>query len=71
MAKTAQITVRLTDEELSMIRNIAAQQSLRMSDVVRKALARRGVKASLLDMLQLVRPSADLARADEPTSNGL
>ncbi len=56
MTKTAQITVRLTDEELAMIKNIAAQQSIRMSDVVRKALARRGIKASLLDVLQLVRP---------------
>ncbi len=57
MAKTAQITVRLTDEELSRIRNIAAQQSIGMSDVVRKAVARKkGIKASLLNVLQWIRP---------------
>ncbi len=56
MTKTAQITVRLTDKELAMIKNIATQQSIGMSDVVRKALNRKGIKASLLDVLQLVRP---------------
>lgn len=56
MTKTAQITVRLTDEEFSMIKNVAAQQSMRMSDVVRKALTRKCTKASLRDLLlQLIR----------------
>jgi hypothetical protein len=82
MTKTAQITVRLTDEEFSMIKNVAAQQSMRMSDVVRKALTRKCTKASLRDLLvQLIRfapfligrigqrvsPSADRSNKMSPT----
>ena len=46
MTKTAQITVRLTDDEFLMLKTIAAHQSTRMSDVVRKALTREYAKTT-------------------------
>ena len=39
MMKAAQITLRITEDELSRLRELADQKSVRVSDIVRDALA--------------------------------
>ena len=68
MRRTEQLCVRVTAAEIATLRELAARQSIRLSELVRRALAEKATESSAAGGGLFRRLASALQRADVAAS---